>query len=260
VEGTDPAAYREIIEEYGEDSDEARVEVYGLFPQDDDVSFISHSLVEKAVNRSVVDDRSAPVVIGIDPARSGADWFVIYVRQGRQTVAVRRFKLDDSEMGTMEGVGHVIDAIEEYQPTLAVIDEGGLGGPILDRLREQRYKVKGVNFAWKSKHPQRWGNKRAEMWGEMKKWLATGSIPDDKRLKSDLIAPRKKPDSKGVMFLESKKDMRGRGVASPDSADALAITFAFPVANREYNGKRATKRVGDDGFAGATSFTGWLGN
>lgn len=257
VEGTDNALYQEIIDEYGEDSDEALVEVYGLFPKDDDISFISHSLVDSAMKRTVVDDKSAPIVIGIDPSRNGSDWFVIYVRQGRQTREIRRFKIADSEIGTMEGVGHIIDAIDEYQPTLAVIDEGGLGGPILDRLKEQRYKVRGVNFAWKSKNPSRWGNKRAEMWGEMKKWLQTGSIPDDKRLKTDLTSPNKKPDSKGAMFLEGKKEMKARGVASPDTADALAITFAFPVANRGYNGGAAGRRVEQ---APSPMPTSWLGN
>jgi hypothetical protein len=117
---------------------------------------------------------------------------------------------------------------------LVVIDEGGLGYGILDRLTEQRYKVRGVNFGWKSKNPVMWGNKRAELWGAMREWLKTGSIPDDRQLKADLTGPKTKPDSSGKMFLESKKDMKSRGLASPDAADALAVTFAFPVAHREH--------------------------
>jgi hypothetical protein len=264
VEGTDPKIYQDIIDEYGEDSDEARVEVYGLFPNDDDVSFISHSLVAKAVGRKGLVDPTAPIVIGVDPAGTGAggDKFVILIRQGRVILDIRRFKLDDTEKGTMEGVGHVIDAMEEFSPTLTVIDETGIGKPIKDRLNEQRYKVRGVNFAWASKDKRRWGNKRAEMWAAMKKWLESGALPDDKYLKADLTGPKKKPDSKGVMFLESKKDMKARKMASPDSADALAVTFAFPVANREYNGKASRQPIaqrGYDTYAGHTS-TGWMGN
>lgn len=238
VEGTDPAVYDEIIDEYGEDSDEARVEVYGLFPADDGETFISPARVEGAVKREVREDKTAPVILGVDPAGSGAgaDWFTIIARQGPKIIEIRRFKLTDDEVGTMEGVGHVINAIEDFSPDLTAVDETGMGGPIGDRLREQRYKVRKVNFAWKSSKPQRYGNKRAEMWVEMKKWLETGQIPDDKRLKTDLCAPKKKPDSKGVMFLESKKDMKGRGLASPDAADALALTFAFKVARRENTG------------------------
>lgn len=259
VEGTDPKAYQDIIDEYGEDSDEARVEVYGLFPQDDDGSFIPYSLVEKAVNRVVIHDKSAPIVLGVDPSRGGSDWFDIVARQGRRILEIRRYKLGDSEIGTMEGVGHIIQAIEDFRPALTVIDETGLGGPIVDRLKELRYKVNGINFAWKSKTPRRYGNKRAEMWGEMKKWLANGSIPDDKRLKIDLTGPKKKPDSKNVMFLESKKDMKARGLASPDTADALALTFALPVANREQSGynRQATRQ---DLFNYAPVQGSWMGN
>lgn len=61
--------------------------------------------------------------------------------------------------------GRVIDAIEEWKPDLTVIDEGGLGAGVLDRLVEQRYRVRGVNFGWKASNPVMYGNKRAEMWG-----------------------------------------------------------------------------------------------
>jgi hypothetical protein len=79
-----------------------------------------------------------------------------------------------------------------------------------------------------------WGNKRAEMWGAMREWLRTASIPQDKMLKDDLVGPMKKPNSAGTIFLEGKKEMKSRGLASPDAADALAVTFAYPVAHREY--------------------------
>jgi hypothetical protein len=79
-----------------------------------------------------------------------------------------------------------------------------------------------------------WGNKRAEMWGAMREWLKTAAIPQDRQLKADLVGPTKKPNSSGTIFLEGKKEMRARGLASPDAADALAVTFAYPVAHREY--------------------------
>jgi phage terminase large subunit len=120
---------------------------------------------------------------------------------------------------------------------MTVIDEGGLGYGVLDRLKEQRYAVRGVNFGWKSSRPVMWGNKRAEMWGAMREWLKTASIPVDKALKADLTGPKTKPDSSGTVFLESKKDMRSRGLASPDAADAIAVTFAFPVASRLDSGQ-----------------------
>lgn len=240
VEDTDKAVYEQIIAEYGPDSKQAKVEVYGQFPSDGDDQFIPPSFVETAAVRPKWRDDSAPCILGVDPARSGADSTVIVARQGRDLVAVRRYQGED----TMETVGRVIDAIEEFRPALVVLDEGGLGYGILDRLKEQRYKVvRGVNFSWKSKTPQMYANKRAELWGLMRDWLQTAHIPQDRQLKADLLAPHQKPNSSGSIQLESKKEMKSRGLASPDAADALACTFAFPVASRDPRAKSANIRV-----------------
>ncbi len=251
VEDTDKQVYEQIIAEYGEDSIQAKVEVYGEFPSAGDDQFIGPALVDQAFGRPKHKDETAPIVIGIDPARSGGDSTVIAVRQGRDIIAIKRYRGDD----TMTTVGHVIDAIEEYKPTLTVIDEGGLGYGILDRLVEQRYKVRGVNFGWKAKNQVMWGNKRAELWGALRDWLRTASIAPDRQLKADLTGPKTKPDSSGTIFLESKKDMKARGLASPDAADAIAVTFAFPVASREPRAAMPRRHYSDR-TAGAT---GWMG-
>ena len=251
VEGTDKQVYQQIIDEYGADSAQAHVEVYGLFPSASDDQFIGVRLVDEAMARAPHKDQSAPIVIGVDPARFGADSTVIAVRQGRDVIAIKRHKGDD----TMETVGRVIDAIEEFKPALVVIDEGGLGAGVVDRLKEQRYKVRGVNFGNKSKNQAMWGNKRAEMWGEMREWLKSAHLPADRYLKSDLIGPLMKPDSRGTIFLESKKDMKARGLASPDAADALAVTFAFPVAHREGRVDMLRPR----GYGNVNVSTSWMG-
>jgi len=89
----------------------------------------------------------------------------------------------------------------------------------------------------------------------MKDWLKTASIPSDRQLKADLVGPMKKPNSSGTIFLEGKKEMRSRGLASPDAADALAVTFAFPVAHREY---REPARRTASSHAGVTN--SWMGS
>jgi len=252
VEGTDKQVYQQIIDEYGADSSQAHVEVYGQFPSEGDDQFISANLVDEAMKRPKYQDQSAPIVIGVDPARFGADATVIAVRQGRDIISIQRHRGDD----TMTVVGHVIEAIEQYRPTLVVIDEGGLGAGIVDRLKEQRYKVKGVNFGNKSTNPIMYGNKRAEMWGKMKDWLRSASIPKDRFLKTDLVSPMIKPDSRGTIFLESKKDMKARGLASPDAADAICVTFAFPVAHREYSARETSRKYSDRGVVA----TSWMGS
>ena len=251
VEDTDKAVYEQIIAEYGADSSQAKIEVYGEFPSDGDDQFIAPRVVEEAMARPRYKDETAPRVVGVDPARGGADSTVIVVRQGRDVIAIRRYRGDD----TMTTVGRVIDAIEEFNPALTVIDEGGLGYGILDRLKEQRYKVRGVNFGWKAKNPVMWGNKRAEMWGDMREWLRSASIPSDRLLKSDLCGPHVKPNSSGTLFLEGKKEMKARGQASPDAADALAVTFAYPLASREARDK--PRRIVTERGSGVTS--SWMG-
>jgi hypothetical protein len=251
VEGTDKAVYQQIIDEYGPESSQAHVEVYGQFPNASDDQFIPNMLVDDAMKRPRTKDQSAPIILGVDPARFGADATVLAVRQGRDIVKLIKHRGDD----TMTVVGHVIEAIEEFRPSMVVIDEGGLGAGIVDRLKEQRYVVRGVNFGNKAKNSKMWGNKRAEMWGDMREWLKTASIPEDRYLKSDLIGPMSKPDSRGTLFLESKKDMKSRGLASPDAADAIAVTFAFPVAHRERVDKAPSRSYSQSGIS-----TSWMGS
>lgn len=255
VEGTDKNLYQRIIDEYGPDSYQASVEVYGNFPSEGDDQFIGSTLVDDAMKRTPARDATAPIVIGVDPARFGADATVIAIRQGRDILELRRHRGAD----TMEVAGHVIDAIEEFKPALVCIDEGGLGAGVVDRLKEQRYKIRGVNFGNKAKNQTMWGNKRAEMWGAMRDWLKTGHIPTDRFLKTDLISPRTKPDSKGTLFLESKKDMKARGLASPDAADAIAVTFAFPVASTDPRLGRVDKRR-TSSYSPAGISTSWMGS
>jgi len=255
VEGTDKNLYQRIIDEYGADSYQANVEVYGTFPSEGDDQFIGVSLVDDAMRRPKYKDETAPITIGVDPARFGSDATVIAVRQGRDIIALKRHRGAD----TMEVVGHVIDAIEEYKPALVCIDEGGLGAGVVDRLKEQRYKIRGVNFGNKAQKQLMYGNKRAEMWGAMRDWLKEASVPEDRFLKTDLIGPRIKPDSKGTLFLESKKDMKSRGLASPDAADAIALTFAFPVASREFRGARVDRKP-VRGYSSAGVSTSWMGS
>ena len=258
VEGTDRAIYQQIIDEYGADSREARVEVYGEFPREGDDQFISPVMVDEAMKRKPYKDATAPVIIGIDPARGGADATLIIVRQGRDLLRILRYKGED----TMMIAGRIINAIEEYRPALTIIDEGGLGYGILDRLMEQRYKVRGVNFGWKSKNPVVWLNKRSEIWCHMRDWLRSAHLPNDRLLKTDLTGVHLKMNSTGAIQLESKKEMKARGLASPDSADALALTFAFPLAkmnivNDQFDARHRSRAVH---YQLPVQSTSWMGS
>ena len=112
-----------------------------------------------------------------------------------------------------------------------------------------------------------WVNKRSEMWGTMRDWLKTASIgsdsrtsvQDDKDLKQDLVGPTYKPNSIGSIMLESKDSMKKRGLSSPDVADSLAITFAYPVSATGRSKKENTPiRTFVGRFTGKSGDASWM--
>ena len=235
VEGINHAPFESIIKKFGEDSDEAKVEVYGQFPSTGDDQFISPKIVDAALARDPVTEANSKIVAGVDVARFGSDKTAIVVRHGRNIVSVKQYQ----GLDTMQVVAKVIEMMREWKPDLTIIDEGGLGSGVLDRLVEQGYKVKGVAFGSRADNPVAYFNKRAEMWGSMRDWLRTaaiGSLEDNaerenKELRAELIAPKYKMSSSGAVQLESKQDMKKRGVASPNIGDAIALTLAYPVGD-----------------------------
>jgi len=234
VEGTDPAEYQAIIDKYGEDSDQARVEVLGQFPRRGDRQFIASGTVLDAQKREVVYDSGAPLVLGIDPARFGEDSTVMRWRQGRcaregQVPPTVRMKGADN----MQVANEAAHQIDKYQPDAVCIDAGN-GTGVIDRLRELKYVVHEVWFGAQSTAPE-YANRRTELWGEMRDWLAGAAIDDGQRLMDDLTGPEydfigRDGDKMG---LEPKEKMKKRGLASPDDGDALACTFAVRVARRD---------------------------
>lgn len=130
------------------------------------------------------------------------------------------------------------------------VDGGGVGGGVVDRLRQLRVPVIEVQFGGKSDNNFgssesgiQYANKRAEIWGSCKEWLAVGAIPDIPDLISGLTAPEYGFKPTGELLLEAKDSMRKRGVGSPDLADALALTFAYPVVPKLRHEDRADKLI-----------------
>lgn len=246
VEGTDPDVYRKIIDQHGADSDEARVEVYGQFPNAGARQFIPMDHILESRDRAASDDKLAPLVMGVDVARYGEDTSKIAFRAGRDAKAIpwQTFK----GISTMEFADHVADAIGKYNPDAVVIDANGVGGPVADRLRQLGYVVHEVNAQGAPEDKARYANKRAELWDRMKDWLRFGAIPDDSDLADDLKGPEYHyNNAKGVLQLESKEKMKDRGLASPDGADALALTFAVHPARKDLHAARSGRsRVAAD--------------
>lgn len=232
-------------EEYGEDSDFFKVRVKGEFPSQGADQFIPAARVRAAMDRgSPATNAATCAMVGVDVARFGDDDTVIFTRIGRDgaTVPVKRFH----GLNTVQVVGQVKEHIRYLRTTLKVprvhvfVDEGGVGGGPVDILKEDGFPVRGINFAETPDDKDKYPGKREEMWDRMAEWLKGGSLPDDKELQEDLVSPTYSFDTYGRKKLESKKDMKKRGLRSPDAADAVALTFACRV--NEYEGEYGGRR------------------
>lgn len=229
VEGISQSAFNNIIAQYGADSDEARVEVYGLFPVTGARQFIDSDLVDDAMSREVYEDVGAPLLMGVDVARFGEDRSVISFRRGRdaRTIPWQTYR----KLDTQELARKVAEAALQHNPAAIFVDGGGIGGGVVDALKAMRIRVIEVQAGGSADDKDKYRNKRVEMWARLKEWLETGSLPNDKDLAQDIKSTQYDwHPITNQLILESKEDMRSRGVASPDMAEALIQTFARPVA------------------------------
>ena len=197
-----------------------------------DDQLISLADAEEAARRTLRPDdiKDAPRILGVDPARFGDDRSVIFARQGLQAFAPAVFRGIDN----MELAARVAAKIQDWKPDAVFIDSGA-GAGVIDRLRQLGHDVVEVPFGGKATNPALFLNRRGEMWFEVADWLRMGgAIPNDSALKQELATPIYWYDAAGRRVLEPKDDIKKRlqGGGSPDLADALALTFAYPVAKR----------------------------
>jgi len=174
-------------------------------------------------------------IVGVDPAGMGADRTSIAWRRGHciEKIESRR------GMTTMEIASWVAEIIRKDNPAAVNIDVGGLGVGVVDRLNEQGHGrvVNGINFGGRPVTPAPLdetgkpgsdpANRRAELWMNLRTALEGGrfKIPDTDSLQSDLCSAGYKYSSDGKLLIESKQDMRRRGVPSPDEGDAVVLTM-----------------------------------
>jgi len=244
VEGTNKPYLEEIVATYGIDSDIVKVRVLGQFPSASSMQFISTELANGARLRQPSYIVTDPVIFGIDIARFGDDHSTLAIRCGRdaKTRAWKRWHKTD----TMTLAGDIALEAERWKPDAIFVDVGAMGAGVVDRLRQLKVaNVFEVNFGGKGRDTEwaagvriRAANKRAEMWSSMRAWLAVGAIPDEQVIEDDLVGLEYGYTADQAIQLEKKEHMRARGLASPDDADALALTFAQPVQSRPMPGWR----------------------
>lgn len=207
----------------------------GDYEAESDMQFIGGGLVREAMERPPCAEIGDELVMGVDVARFGDDRSVIQIRRGRDARTTPFFTMQGAD--TMAVAARVMAEIDRLRPDGVFIDEGGVGGGVVDRCRQMGYSVVGVNFGGKADRVvegvPKCRNKRAQMWATMREWLRSGgAIRDSRTLEMDLTGPLYSFDVNNAIEIEKKSDMKKRGVASPDEADALALTFAYPVVPR----------------------------
>ena len=130
-------------------------------------------------------------------------------------------------LDTMALTGLIVDAITTWHPDQVVVDEVGIGTGVVDRLRELGHHVHSVNVGRSAQERQHWGNLRAEGYWSLRQMFVDGSIkiPEDNEMVGQMAGLRYRFNSNGQVLVESKEEMRRRGIPSPDKADALMLSF-----------------------------------
>lgn len=226
----------------GLESDIIKVRILGEFPKTGFTTFISRAVVLEAMSREEVhvpDDE--PWVIGVDVARYGHNWSVLYPRRGRDARSKPRVRLKGQN--TMAIVAAILQLMRELRTALVAVDEGGVGGGVVDRLRELNITVIAVNFGSSAtphlsagnRTKSKYFNKRAEIYGMMKDWLPGAILPNEQPLADSICAPLQKIQGDDIIQLERKDvcidRLKKLGMeVDLDDADALAISMAVDTS------------------------------
>jgi phage terminase large subunit len=239
-----------LLEKYGEDSDVARVRVYGEFPRAEADTFIALEIAELARNTTIPVDKSITIGdLGVDVARFGDDETIIVPRIGDKALSIKSHR----KLDTTATTGHVIaqgKAMMKEHPHLKKIfikvDDSGVGGGVTDQLKEKirdqklPFKVYPVVNNGVADDKEHYDNVGTEQWGVLRDMLndnlsahlqgkaSVVDLPADDKLISQLTTRKYRMTSKGKIALERKEDMKKRGLQSPDRADAVVLAFYRP--------------------------------
>lgn len=235
VEITDKAEIAATIAALGENHDVVRWSIRGLFPSAATTQFIPTDLVKEARKREPIAHLTDPLIIGVDVARFGGAHSVLAPRKGRDARSIPWKRLAGADV--VQVASAAAEMYRMYKADALHVDGGGVGGGVVDMLKAWNIPVREVQFGAKSdlvqlsSNPSRYANKRSEMWGSIKAALPTLAIPDDDKLERELTTALYGYKHDNEIALVPKDIMeRQHGVASPDDADALALTYAYPVA------------------------------
>jgi len=212
---------------YGVDSNVYRVRVLGEFPKQDDDTVISLAQVEDASVRAI--EAEGKIVWGLDVARFGNDRTALCRRRGNVvTHKVLTWRNKDT-MQVAGIIGRMFEELDSFeQPSTIVVDVIGIGSGVVDRMAELGLPVIGINVSESPAIGEKFSRLRDELWWRAREWFEqmNCALPDDETLMGELATVRYGIKSDGKIKVESKDEMKKRGLPSPDVADAFVLTFA----------------------------------
>lgn len=221
------------IDKWGRDNPWVMINVLGEFPPAGSKKLVGPEQVDAAMALHLPSHlwTKEAKIVGVDVARFGDDKAVIFPRQGRMSWRPREFRnMDHEDLGEQ-----LVKYMDKWDADAAFVDVTGNGMAIVDWCHNRGFaRVHAINFGSKASDPEKWANKRAEMY-----WLAAQAIKKDRaalprmpELKQELCAPEYDYDPKMRILIEPKDDIKDRLARSPDLADAYVLTYASPVRPR----------------------------
>jgi len=247
---TNKRLIQQWVDDYGEDSDFVRVRVRGVFPKGGDMQFIPTDVVETAMNKGsgqyLGDDA---LILGIDMARGGDDNCMLQFRRGFDAKSEKVYKIKgEDSRDSMKVVSKLILVMDRHKPDVIFMDQGSMGGPVADRLRQLGYNVIDVGFGDNAADVKSYKSRTAEMGSRCRQWLLDGgALVNHTQLEIELTSRDFSHNDKHQLVLERKKDMKKRLGVSPDWADALYLTFAEPVPPRMSSREALDRHVSQRG-------------
>lgn len=230
---TNKAKIQQWIDDYGIDSDFVRVRVLGKFPKHASNQLISEHDVDRCMKEvECTSFPMYPVSICADIARFGDDLSTVGAYQGRKTHELKSY----SGKNVVQVATLVAECYRYHRERTPMhimvhifIDDVGVGGGVTDILMTWGLPVTGVNSGAKADDPEKFFNKRAEMWWRGRESIQNGyELPDEPQLKEDLINIEYFMTTSQKIQLESVKDLKARGLPSPDFATNFVLQFAYP--------------------------------
>ncbi len=234
---TSPLPYPELVtptwvaeryRRWGAASPMYTARVLGNFPEAGDNTLIPLSWVEAAMERWYEMDEGEPRDMGCDIARFGGDESVIAYRAGRKVVKLDAWRKQD----IMETTGRVKNGKAEFRASSIKVDAIGYGAGVVDRLKELGEPVIGIEVSRAPTDPEHFADLTSELWWNLREMLDPAAnheaitLPHDDELLGQLTSRRYSYTSRGQIKVESKDDMKKRGLPSPDRADAVVLAFA----------------------------------